>query len=77
MTTEMFDRVKVFSATKAREREELGEKVTEFLRGYSGQVVDKVVAQSSDNEFHCLSVILFCRDNGKRRREHGRPRHQD
>ncbi len=68
---------KLFSATKAKDREELGEKVTGFLRDYSGQVVDKVVAQSSDNEFHCLTVILFCRDNGKRRREHGRSQHQD
>ena len=58
-----FDAVKVFSATKAREREELGETVTRWLADQRGrrEVVDKVVSQSSDNEFHCLSIILFLR----------------
>lgn len=56
-----FDAVKVFSATKAREREELGETVTRWLSDQQGrmEVVDKVVLQSSDNEFHCLSITLF------------------
>ncbi len=58
-----FDAVKVFSATKAREREELGEVITRWLADQDPQmeVVDKVVSQSSDNEFHCLSIILFLR----------------
>lgn len=52
--------LKVFSATKARDREVLGEKVTEWLRSQKDiEIVDKVVHQSSDNEFHCLSVTLF------------------
>ncbi len=56
----MFTGVKVFSATKAREREELGEAVTRWLKANTEiEVVDKVVTQSSDNEFHCLTVILF------------------
>lgn len=61
--TNQFDAVKVFSATKAREREELGETVTRWLADQRGRyrVVDKVVSQSSDNEFHCLSIILFLR----------------
>ncbi|MBX2812660.1 MAG: hypothetical protein KTR25_12660 [Myxococcales bacterium] len=61
--TNSFDAVKVFSATKAREREELGETVTRWLADQKGkrEVVDKVVSQSSDNEFHCLSIILFLR----------------
>lgn len=59
-----FDAVKVFSATKAREREELGETITRWLSDQNGrlEVVDKVVSQSSDNEFHCLSVTLFLRN---------------
>lgn len=57
-----FNMVKVFSATKARDREDLGERVTEFVREYRGEIVDKVVRQSSDSEFHCLSIILFGRD---------------
>jgi hypothetical protein len=55
-----FSGVKVFTATKAREREELGETITDWLRQHpKAVVVDKVVTQSSDNEFHCLSIVLF------------------
>lgn len=54
-----FDSVKVFSATKARDRESLGDRVTEFIREYKGAVVDVQVRQSSDQEFHCLSFVLF------------------
>lgn len=55
-----FNGVKVFSATKAREREDLGENVTRWLRANSNcKVVDKIVTQSSDREFHCLTITLF------------------
>jgi hypothetical protein len=55
--------VKVFSATKAKEREELGESVTRWLRSNADlEVVDRVVTQSSDNEFHCLTIVLFYRE---------------
>lgn len=55
-----FNGVKVFSATKAREREELGEVITRWLRANQGlRIVDKVVTQSSDREFHCLTITLF------------------
>lgn len=55
-----FTGVKVFSATKAREREELGEVITRWLKANADvELVDKVVSQSSDNEFHCLSIVLF------------------
>jgi hypothetical protein len=63
-----FNRVEVFSATLHRDRAELGDRVTRFLQGYGGTVVDKVVAQSSDSEFHCLTVVLFCRDAEQRKR---------
>jgi hypothetical protein len=57
-----FTGVKVFSATKAREREELGEVITRWLKANADvELVDKVVSQSSDNEFHCLSIVLFFR----------------
>ena len=53
--------VKVFSATKARDRESLGERVTEWLLGHPEiQVLKTIVAQSSDSEFHCLSIVLIC-----------------
>jgi hypothetical protein len=57
-----FTGVKVFSATKAREREELGETITRWLHANADlEVVDKVVSQSSDDEFHCLSIVFFYR----------------
>ncbi len=56
----MFTGVKVFSATNAREREELGEQVTHWIsQNKEVEIVDKVVCQSSDNEFHCYTLILF------------------
>ncbi len=58
-----FTGVKVFSATKAKEREELGETVTRWLRSNADvEVVDRVVSQSSDDEFHCLTIVLFYRN---------------
>jgi len=55
--------VQVFSATKSRDREALGERITHWLRGpgRGAVVIEKVVRQSSDREFHCLSVLLFYR----------------
>ncbi len=61
-----FNGVKVFSATKAREREDLGEIITRWLRANSGiRIVDKVVTQSSDREFHCLTITLFYQKDGQ------------
>jgi hypothetical protein len=55
-----YNGVKVFSATKAKEREELGAKITEWLRNNpSCTLKDTVVRQSSDNEFHCVTIIVF------------------
>jgi hypothetical protein len=57
-----FDGVKIFSATKAREREELGEQITKWLQDHPDYtVVENIVTQSSDNEFHCLTISLFFR----------------
>ena len=53
--------IKVFSVTKAREREELGERVTAWIQANPEvQIVRTVLAQTSDSRFHCLSMILFC-----------------
>lgn len=52
--------MKVFSATKAKEREELGTVITEWIRNNpKAQITDKEVRLSSDNEFHCLTIVLF------------------
>ena len=54
--------VKVFSATKAKERELLGELITAWIRTHpEHEIVDKIVTQSSDSEFHCLTITLFYR----------------
>jgi hypothetical protein len=56
----MFAGVKVFTATKAKERESLGEMVTMWLReNPRARIVDKIVTQSSDDQFHCLTITLF------------------
>ena len=55
-----FNAIKVFSTTLARDREQMGENITRWLKDNSGiEIVDKVVTQSSDKEFHCLTVTIF------------------
>lgn len=51
--------VQVFAASKHEERNRLGERVTEWLRANQVKIIDKVVTQSSDSEFHCLTITLF------------------
>ena len=55
--------VKVFTATKQKERDELGEVITRWIGEHAAgvEIVDKVVTQSSDNQFHCLTITLFYR----------------
>lgn len=58
-----FNGVQVFSATKFQERDVLGEKVTDWIRrNPKKKIVDKIVTQSSDNEFHCLAITLFYKE---------------
>ena len=58
-----FNGVKVFSATKAKERELLGEMITDWIRSHPDhEIVDKIVTQSSDEAFHCLAITLFFND---------------
>ena len=55
-----FNGVKVFSATMAQERDQLGEKLTAWLADRPElQVVDTIVTQSSDEAFHCLAITVF------------------
>ena len=61
--TRQFNGVKVFSATMAQERDQLGEKITQWLSTHPGvEIVDKIVTQSSDEAFHCLAITLFYND---------------
>ncbi len=51
---------KVFTATKAKDREELGEVLTRWIQNNPrAKILDKIVTQSSDSEFHCLSITVF------------------
>ena len=55
-----FNGVKVFSATMAQDRDQLGEKITQWLATHPGvEIVDKIVTQSSDEAFHCLAITIF------------------
>ncbi len=58
-----FTGVKVFSSTLARDREVMGEQITKWLKQHPEiEVVDKVVTQSSDREFHCVTITIFYRE---------------
>ena len=51
---------KVFTATKARDRDGLGEVLTRWIQDNpKARIIDKVVTQSSDREFHCISITIF------------------
>jgi len=55
-----FDAVKVFSATMGPERAALGDKITDWIARHPRvRVVDKEILQSSDDGFHCLSIVIF------------------
>jgi hypothetical protein len=61
-----FTGVKVFSTTLARDREAMGEAISRWIAENPGvEVVDKEIRQSSDREFHCLTITLFYRDRRK------------
>jgi len=58
-----FTGMKVFSTTLARDREAMGDNITRWLRDNSQlEIVDKIVTQSSDKEFHCLTITLFYKE---------------
>ncbi len=60
MAIPQFTGVKVFSTTLARDREVMGENITRWIKeNPTAEIVDKEITQSSDKEFHCLTVTLF------------------
>ena len=63
MSPVQFTGMKIFSTTLARDREQMGETITRWLDNNAAlEVVDKIVTQSSDKEFHCLTITLFYRE---------------
>lgn len=60
-----FTGLKVFSTTLARDREQMGETITRWLEAHPDlEIVEHEVRQSSDKEFHCLTISLFYRQRG-------------
>jgi hypothetical protein len=58
-----FNGLRVFPATTAQERDQLGEKIRQWISAHPGvEIVDKIVTQSSDSAFHFLSIALFFND---------------
>lgn len=56
----VYNSIKVFTATKARDRVNLGESVTRWIRNnLDCEIVNALVTQSSDKEFHCLTITVF------------------
>ena len=63
MTLPHFTGMKIFSTTLARDREAMGDNITRWLHDNPQlEIVDKIVTQSSDKEFHCLTITLFYRE---------------
>lgn len=61
-----FTGVKVFTTTLARERESMGDHIGRWLAEHPDlEIVDKEITQSSDKEFHCLSITFFYRERKK------------
>lgn len=72
MKDDAFNGVQVFAATMFQQRQTLGEQVTAWLEKARAtrpgfQIVDIVVRQSSDAEFHCCSIVIFFKEDVKRR----------
>jgi hypothetical protein len=67
MSIPSFTGMKVFSTTLARDREAMGDNITRWLTDNAAnlEIVDKIVTQSSDKEFHCLTITLFYRERPK------------
>ena len=63
MSVVPFTGMKIFSTTLARDREQMSDNITRWLHDNPQlEIVDKIVTQSSDKEFHCLTITLFYRE---------------
>ena len=63
MSVVPFTGMKIFSMTLACDREQMGDNITRWVKDNPQlEIVDKIVTQSSDKEFHCLTITLFYRE---------------
>lgn len=61
-----FPVVKTFSATQSKARDALGDDVTDWLRENSNVAVEEIrTIQSSDQAFHCLTIVVIGYTEGK------------
>jgi hypothetical protein len=52
--------LEVFCATMVAQRERLGEQVTDWIaQNPLLNIVDVIVTQSSDAQFHCIAITVF------------------
>ena len=66
MNHPQFTGMKIFSTTLARDREAMGDTITRWLHDNQQlEIVDKIVTQSSDKEFHCLTITLFYKERAR------------
>ena len=66
MSVVAFTGMKIFSTTLARDREQMGDNITRWITDNPQvDIVDKIVTQSSDKEFHCLTITLFYRERAR------------
>ena len=66
MSVVPFTGMKIFSTTLARDREQMSDNITRWLHDNQQlEIVDKIVTQSSDKEFHCLTITLFYRERAR------------
>ena len=62
-----FDGVVVFSETKHMDRKVLGGQVTAWRQSNPEvEIVDKIVTQSSDQSFHCVTITIFYKNSKKK-----------
>lgn len=55
-----FDGLKMFSASKHADREKMGAEVTTWRQQNPNVAITEVrMLQSSDNEFHCVTIAIF------------------
>lgn len=63
-----FNGLKVFSATMMADRDNLGEKITAWIRDNPNlKITDITVTQSSDEAFHCIAITVFYYEEPARR----------
>ena len=57
------NRLKVFSVTRREGRDDVGERIGEWIAANPRtEVLWARILQTSDRKFHCLTIVLACRD---------------